>query len=118
MGMRSPSAWFIADPPTDVAGFSKARLFRPSRAYIRKKEDEVYELQINVVDLRTGSDRDLSSGPEPPRPEAKEEIDLFGARLQAFRCRVEPTGMTLWLSPHGGVLRFDDGKGLTGALEP
>jgi len=50
--------------------------------------------------------------------EAKEEIDLFGARLQAFRCRIEPTGMTLWVSPHGGVLRFDDGKGLTGALEP
>ncbi len=66
-------------------------------------------------------------GPRPVTPrattlqvtvEAKEEIDLFGARLQAFRCRVEPTGMTLWLSPHGGVLRFDDGKGLTGALEP
>ncbi len=66
-------------------------------------------------------------GPRPVTPrattlqvtvEAKEEIDLFGARLQAFRCRVEPTGMTLWLSPHGGVLRFDDGKGLTGTLEP
>ncbi len=66
-------------------------------------------------------------GPRPVAPraitlqitvEAQEEIDLFGARLQAFRCRVEPTGMTLWLSPHGGVLRFDDGKGLTGTLEP
>jgi hypothetical protein len=66
-------------------------------------------------------------GPRPVTPEAttlqitveaKEEIDLFGARLQAFRCRMEPAGMTLWVSPHGGVLRFDDGKGLTGALEP
>jgi hypothetical protein len=66
-------------------------------------------------------------GPRPVTPrattlqitvEAKEEIDLFGARLQAFRCRIEPTGMTLWVSPHGGVLRFDDGRGLTGALEP
>lgn len=66
-------------------------------------------------------------GPRPVAPqattlqivvEAKEEIDLFGARLQAFRCRVEPTGLTLWISPHGGVLRFDDGRGLTGALEP
>ncbi|NQT37700.1 MAG: hypothetical protein HQ581_09440 [Planctomycetes bacterium] len=58
--MRSPSAWFRADPPTNVAGFSKARLFRPSRAYVRGKEDKVYDLQINVVDLRTGLDRDLT----------------------------------------------------------
>jgi hypothetical protein len=58
--MRSPTAWFIAAPPTDVAGFSKARLFRPSSAYIRNKEDEIYELQINVVDLRTGLDRDMT----------------------------------------------------------
>ena len=50
--------------------------------------------------------------------EALEEIDLFGARVTAFRCRVEPPGMTLWVSPNGGVLRFDDGRGLTGALEP
>jgi hypothetical protein len=58
--MRCPSAWFIADPPTDVAGFSEERLFRPSRAYVRKKEDKVYHLQINAVDLRTGLDRDLT----------------------------------------------------------
>jgi len=66
-------------------------------------------------------------GPRPVAPrattlrimvEAQEEIDLFGARLRAFRCRIEPAGMTLWVSPHGGVLRFDDGKGLTGTLEP
>ena len=50
--------------------------------------------------------------------EARESIDLFGARLEAFRCRIEPAGMTLWVSTHGGVLRFDDGKGLSGALEP
>ena len=58
--MRSPSAWLTANPPTDVAGFSKARLFRPGRAYILTKQDKVYELTINVVDLRTGLDRDLT----------------------------------------------------------
>jgi hypothetical protein len=58
--MRSPSAWFVADPPIDVAGFSKARLFRPGRAYVRKREDKTYDLQINAVDLRSGLDRDLT----------------------------------------------------------
>jgi hypothetical protein len=58
--MRCPSAWFIANPHTDVAGFSETRLFRSSLAYVREKEDKVYELLINVVDLRSGLDRDLT----------------------------------------------------------
>jgi hypothetical protein len=58
--MRCPSARFMADPPADVAGFSKVRLFRPGRAYVREMEDKVYHLQINVVDLRTGLDHDLT----------------------------------------------------------
>jgi hypothetical protein len=49
--------------------------------------------------------------------EAREEIDLFGARVDAYRCRIEPTGMTLWVSPHGGVLLFQDDRGLSGSLE-
>jgi len=58
--MPSPSAWFVADLPTDVAAFSKTRLFRPGTAYVRAKGDQVYHLQINVVDLRTGLDRNLT----------------------------------------------------------
>lgn len=50
--------------------------------------------------------------------ESTETIDLFGARIQAFRCRVDPFGITLWVSPHGGILRFADGRGLVGSLEP
>lgn len=50
--------------------------------------------------------------------EAMENIELFGVQVRAFRCRLEPLGMTLWVSPHGGILRFSDGRGLTGALEP
>ena len=50
--------------------------------------------------------------------EAREQIDIFGAQVDTFRCRIEATGWLLWVSPQGGVLRFDDGKGLTGALEP
>jgi hypothetical protein len=67
------------------------------------------------------------AGPRPLDPtrltasivvEAVEEIDLLGARARAFRCGLEPLGMTLWVSPNGGILRFADGRGLTGALEP
>ena len=58
--MLCPSAWFNADPPDDVAAFSQARMFRPGRAYVRRKEDKVYQLLIQVVDLRTGSDRHLT----------------------------------------------------------
>ncbi len=50
--------------------------------------------------------------------EAREPIEIFGAQVDTFRCRIEPTGLVLWVSPHGGVLRFDDGKGLSGSLEP
>ena len=50
--------------------------------------------------------------------EALERIDLFGARVEAFRCRLDPLGMTLWVSPNGGILRFTDGRGLVGTLEP
>jgi hypothetical protein len=50
--------------------------------------------------------------------EAKERIEIFGAQVDAYRCRIEPHGFTLWVSPHGGVLRFEDGRGLSGALEP
>ena len=50
--------------------------------------------------------------------EAREEVEIFGARIPAFRCRVSPGGWTIWVSPLGGVLRFDDGRGLTGSLEP
>lgn len=50
--------------------------------------------------------------------EARETLDLFGAQVEAFRCRIVPPGLTLWVSPLGGVLRFQDGRGLAGALEP
>lgn len=66
-------------------------------------------------------------GPRQVRPElvpveitveAIEKIDLFEAKVEAFRCRIEPMGYTLWVSPNGGILRFEDGRGLTGMLEP
>jgi hypothetical protein len=61
---------------------------------------------------------------EPDRVRAEltveevEEVEIFGARVRAFRCSVSPGGLTLWVSPRGGILRFDTGRGLTGALEP
>lgn len=58
--MRCPPSWFIAEPPTDVAGFSKLRLFRPGMAYVRTADANVYSLQINVADLRTGLDHDMT----------------------------------------------------------
>jgi hypothetical protein len=50
--------------------------------------------------------------------EARETTDLFGVPVEAFRCRVDPPGVTLWVSPLGGVLKFDTGRGLAGAVEP
>ncbi|MEO1615823.1 MAG: hypothetical protein AAFV88_08250 [Planctomycetota bacterium] len=58
--MSGPSAWFSADPPASVNGFSKSRLFRASRAYVLEKDGGVYNLQIDVVDLPTGLNRNLT----------------------------------------------------------
>jgi len=71
----------------NVTGFSRARLFRPSVAYVREKEDRVYEFRVNVVDLRSGSDQDLTlSVPfagELPVPESG--ISSYGRGTPAER---------------------------------
>jgi hypothetical protein len=56
--------------------------------------------------------------PAQVRVEARETTDLFGVPAESFRCRVDPPGVTLWVSSLGGVLKFDTGRGLAGALEP
>src|SRR5579863_4068104 len=58
--MRIPSCWFWADPPYGVAGCGDKFLYRPSAAYIEKKDKPVYCFVINAVDLETGLDHDLT----------------------------------------------------------
>ncbi len=58
--MRVPPSWFWADPPHGVAAFGRNRLFRPGAAYVRNEDDKVYRFHINVVDLETGMDHDLT----------------------------------------------------------
>lgn len=58
--MRIPACWFWADPPDGVAAFDKEHLYRPAAAYIEDKDKPVYCFVINVVDLQSGIDHDLT----------------------------------------------------------
>ncbi|MFQ5701035.1 MAG: hypothetical protein ACE5HU_04245 [Acidobacteriota bacterium] len=51
------------------------------------------------------------------RIEALETVSVFSINIEAFRCRIPRLGYTLWVTPRGGVIKFDNGKGLTGMLE-
>lgn len=59
-GSRLPHAWFYADAPDGVAAFDSHYYYRPSGAYIETREQPVYRLVINRVDLETGLDHDLT----------------------------------------------------------
>ena len=63
---------------------------------------------------------------DPPAPErvrvsvtveAREPVEVFSVPIPAFRCRVPELGLTLWVSGSGGILRYDDGRGLVAHLE-
>jgi hypothetical protein len=58
--MRVPACWFWTDPPDGVAAFDEEHLYRPAAAYIENKDKPVYCFVINVVDLETGIDHDLT----------------------------------------------------------
>lgn len=46
-----------------------------------------------------------------------EPVSVFSVEIQAFRCTLPELGYTLWVTPRGGVIRFENGRGLTGILE-
>lgn len=57
---RAPPCWFRATFPDGVAAFGPNRLFRLGAAYVRDQDEKVYCFNINVVDLETGMDHNLT----------------------------------------------------------
>jgi hypothetical protein len=64
--------------------------------------------------------------PRPPVPERihvtvsvedRETVDVFSVPIPAFRCRIPEMGLSLWVSGSGGILKYDDGRGLVALLE-
>lgn len=48
---------------------------------------------------------------------ALENASVFSIEIPAFRCVIPELGYTIWVTARGGVIKFDNGKGLTGILE-
>lgn len=46
-----------------------------------------------------------------------ELVSVFSVDIPAFRCLIPEIGYTVWVTARGGVIKFDNGKGLTGILE-
>ena len=46
-----------------------------------------------------------------------EAVSVFSVDIPAFRCLIPEIGYTVWVTARGGVIKFDNGKGLTGILE-
>ncbi len=49
--------------------------------------------------------------------EALEPVSVFSIDIEAFRCTIPELGYTVWVTRRGGVIKFDNGRGLTGVLE-
>ena len=77
-------------------------------------EPVIYDYHLPVKDFR----------PIAPRVsdvvlhvEAVEPVSVFSIEIEAFRCTIPELGYTVWVTSRGGVIKFDNGKGLTGVLE-
>lgn len=46
-----------------------------------------------------------------------EDVSVFSVNIPAFRCTLSELGLVLWVTPRGGVIKFDNGRGLVGILE-
>ncbi|MEW4455798.1 hypothetical protein AB1L30_24230 [Bremerella sp. JC817] len=57
---RAPKAWHHALPKQDVFAKDRQFLFRPSIAYLIERNDRLLHLQINIVDLQSGLDQNLT----------------------------------------------------------
>jgi hypothetical protein len=64
--------------------------------------------------------------PTPPTPErksvgltveARETIEVFSVPIPSFRCVIPELGIRLWVSSDGGILKYEDGRGLVIFLE-
>lgn len=74
----------------------------------------VYDYHIPVKDFRPISPRVKNVILEVG---AVEIVSVFSIEIEAFRCTIPELGYTVWVTPRGGVIKFDNGKGLTGVLE-
>src|SRR5262245_28289680 len=77
-------------------------------------EPVVYDYHLPVKDFR-------SIAPTVKqvtlKVEALESVSVFSIDIPAFRCTLPDIGYTIWVTARGGVIKFDNGKGLTGSLE-
>jgi hypothetical protein len=77
-------------------------------------EPVVYDYHVPVKDFRPITPRikdvTLEVGPLEP-------VSVFSVDIQAFRCSLPELGLVLWVTPRGGVIKFDNGRGLVGVLE-
>lgn len=74
----------------------------------------VYDYHVPVKDFRPISPAVRRAA---LRVEAVEPVSVFSIDIEAFRCVLPDLGYTIWVTQRGGVIKFDNGKGLTGILE-
>ncbi|HZI93164.1 MAG TPA: hypothetical protein VFE84_02895 [Patescibacteria group bacterium] len=77
-------------------------------------EPVVYDYHLPVKDFRPISP---SLKVARLKVEALENVSVFSVDIPAFRCSIPEIGYTIWVTARGGVIKFDNGKGLTGVLE-
>ncbi len=74
----------------------------------------IYDYHLPVKDFRPISP---SVKEVTLKVEALEDVSVFSVNIEAFRCTIPDLGYTVWVTRRGGVIRFDNGRGLTGVLE-
>ena len=77
-------------------------------------EPVVYDYHLPVKDFRPISPTLMTA---TLKVEALENVSVFSVDIPAFRCAIPKIGYTIWVTARGGVIKFDNGKGLTGVLE-
>jgi len=77
-------------------------------------EAVVYDYHLPVKDFRPIDPRiDVVT----LKVEELEDVSVFSVDIPAFRCVLPELGYTIWVTRRGGVIKFDNGKGLSGILE-
>lgn len=74
----------------------------------------VYDYHVPVKDFRP---IDPAIREVTLKVSAMEQVSVFSVDIPAFRCLIPEIGYTVWVTARGGVIKFDNGKGLTGILE-
>ncbi|HET6372443.1 MAG TPA: hypothetical protein VFG76_04000 [Candidatus Polarisedimenticolia bacterium] len=77
-------------------------------------EPTIYDYHLPVKEFRsiTPSIKHVTL-----KVEALEDVSVFSVAIPAFKCVLPDIGYTIWVTARGGVIKFDNGRGLTGILE-